>query len=186
MLGATPSTSMEDTLATLRAAMKRVEQDVVLKVTDVGSLGQDELQALLVRLRAACSAMRDVEQDIALAAASEAGLRSSHCLALLRQVSMQDAEAYEDLSNIVAELTSHLSGSGVHTSVFATGSVSLRLRSRPRGTGTGTRMWRAARLAAWACETRWGLDVCGRRIIELGCGTAVVGLACAALGCSEV
>lgn len=85
---------------------------------------------------------------------------------------------------------STLSGHGVHTLSFAVGigpSSPLRIRGRPQAAGTGTRVWRSARLAIWACETKWGgLCVSGRRVLELGCGTAVVGLACAALGAEAV
>ena len=80
-----------------------------------------------------------------------------------------------------------LSVTAPHAVVLAAGGVRLRLRSADQGTGTGTRVWRSALLAIEACAEGWGgVSVRGRRVLELGCGTAAAGLACASLGAAEV
>ena len=143
--------------------------------------------AIVSKIRAACDAMRRVEQDEALAAASEARLAVAHVLPMLRLAVHEDANEEYGLAAAASELISYLSGTGEHTSTFAVGEAKLQLRCQPQGALTGTRIWRASRLAVWACEVGWGgINVAGCRICELGCGTAAVGLACASLGASEV
>ena len=62
-----------------------------------------------------------------------------------------------------------------------------QVRHVPNSQYAGVRCGAAARLGIGAFATGWaGLRVEGRVILELGCGTGAVGLACAHLGASEV
>jgi len=54
------------------------------------------------------------------------------------------------------------------------------------GEGTGLVTWDGSILLAKCLEFAFGEDLKGARVLELGCGTGVVGLSCAALGAKQV
>ena len=137
------------------------------------------------RVRSCCAAMNDMERDKALAAANEAAFDATLGVKLLRRASMMDDD--EASLNASAELVNILSGSGMHTHEFATDAVKLRIRYLLQATGTHGVIWRSELVSALACERGWGgIRVAGQNVIELGCGTALCGLACAALGAASV
>jgi len=146
------------------------------------------LPQLAERLRNACHSLASMEQEAALEMAKEAAVSTADTFVLLRRAAIEDPDEELGIAALVGTLTATLSGYGEHTTTFVAGdAVRLRLHVRPQAAGTATRVWSAARLAAWVCETRWGgFDVRGQRVLELGCGTAAAGLACAALGAEEV
>ena len=146
------------------------------------------LPQLAERLRTACRSLASMEQEAALEMAKEAAVSTADTFVLLRRAAIEDPDEELGIAALVGTLTATLSGYGEHTTTFVAGdAVRLRLHVRPQAAGTATRVWSAARLAAWVCETRWGgFDVRGQRVLELGCGTAAAGLACAALGAKEV
>ena len=145
------------------------------------------VHTLAERVRAANKALLEVDQPIAFEAARDAALQPSHALRLLRRAAVEDADESAGLAAASAELVATLSGSGEHTALLETATVRLRLRHRPQATGTGSRIWRSEQLAALACESGWaGARISGRRVLELGCGTAGAGLVCAALGAAAV
>ena len=145
------------------------------------------LPSLTRSMAAAIAALSAVEQPVALAAARSSGLRAAHTVPLLKRAMIEDPDGSTDTPALVTSLCTILSGYGLHASTFSGASVCLSLHCRPQAQGTGSRLWPAARLAVWASESRWaGLDVRGRNCLELGCGTAAVGLSLAALGAADV
>ena len=146
------------------------------------------LQRLAQQLHVVCDAFANLEQAAALAIAKESAMTTADTLPLLRRAIIEDPDDEHGVVELVGTLTSALSGYGEHTTTFSAGGlVRLQLRVRPQAAGTATCVWHAAHLAAWACVDRWaGVDVRGRRVLEIGCGTAAAGLTCAALGAAEV
>lgn len=138
-------------------------------------------------LRSSCLALSSMEQSEALDITHEAVLSTADTVPLLRRAVTDDPDEVLEAAALTAQLTTILSGYGEHTTIFAFGSLRIRLLVQPQAAGTATRVWHAARLAAWACDTEWaGFRVRGRTAVELGCGTAAAGLACAALGAQQV
>ena len=171
--------------AGMEEALVALLDDVHSQAMLVRSVPLAELCTAMARANASMSA---VEQAVAMMAAKKAALRASHLVPVLRRLSLEDPDDALDGTTIVGDLTSILSGYGEHTMTFeATPALSLQLRCRPQAAGTGTRLWHSASLLAWACDTRWGgFEIRGKRVLELGCGLAAGGLACAALGASQV
>ena len=148
----------------------------------------DDFDSLVARLRAgepdALTLCRElVASDAALVLEAARHTLMPPASWLLRRA----AEADDALVEAVGALAAVLAGHSESRCALCVGGTSLEIRNDARGPGTGTRVWRASRVAARACETGWGgLRVSGRRVLELGCGTAAAGLACAALGASAV
>ena len=150
-------------------------------------LPKTPLPELCEELRHICAQLANMEQEQALATARAVPLTTADVLPLMRRATLEDPDEELGAAALLGTLTTTLSGYGEHTTQFVEGTVSIRLRVQPQAAGTATRVWHAARLASWACETGWaGLNIHGQRVLELGCGTAALGLACAALGASEV
>lgn len=142
-----------------------------------------ELQQQLEEL---CDAIAAVDPLQALAAAASVHPLAWTC-SLLRRLEHDDA--CDLLLDAAARLIAALSGQGEHTLSIPLGRAHppLQLRCAPNGTGTGSRVWRSAHVAIAAIDAELcGLRVRGRRVVELGCGTAAVGLACAAYGADAV
>tara|TARA_B110001452_G_scaffold163193_1_gene136017 strand:+ start:594 stop:1733 length:1140 start_codon:yes stop_codon:yes gene_type:complete len=133
---------------------------------------------------------RDMIADKRLALGDLAGdetLTATMVVPLLRRASrLRDPERLELTMTAVGVLTASLAGHGEHTLRIGLGAMRppLLLRYQPMGRCTGLRLWPSARLAIGALCSGWaGLRVGpGTSVLELGCGTAAVGLACAALG----
>ena len=143
---------------------------------------------LAAQLRACNAALLESSQEEALDAARQVALHASDCLPLLRRAASADPDDEAGLAAAAADIIGTLSGSGTHTFCFApVPSVHLSLRYTPQTTGTHGRVWRAAHVAARACDVGWGgVRLVGARVLELGCGTGALGLACAALGAASV
>lgn len=154
---------------------------------------------LLAHLEAACTALSTVDQDAALSIqpGDEGGLIAGGVLtaSMLVPVLKNAGRARDaDLSDAIMEccgvLSALLTGHGEHTirlGMGVTGKPPLSLRTTPQGWNTGTRLWPAARLAIGALTSGWQrLQVQGRSVLEIGCGLAAAGLACAVLGASPV
>lgn len=111
---------------------------------------------------------------------------------LLRRASRlacTDAELGERLLDAVGTLTASLAGHGEHTYRIGLGGStgSLSIRHLPSGQCAGARFSPVALLGLGAVAAGWaGLRVEGRAVLELGCGTGAVGIACATLGAKEV
>ena len=165
-----------------------IELDALRTVVLTPRGGGTDVHDLASRIRRCNTKLCEVDQVTALAAAREVALAPSQCVTLLKRASVEDADEAAGLATAAGELVSILSGCGVHQCPFATRSTSLRLCYQQQSTGTHGRVWRAAHVAACACEDGWGgvSVVDERRLIEIGCGTGAVGLACAALGASSV
>jgi SAM-dependent methyltransferase len=161
------------------------------------------------------SALQVLVADKRLAGGELAGdetLAPTMLVPLLRRASRlacSDAELGERLLDGVGTLTASLSGHGEHTYRLGLGGggggggstgggggggdggggvrAPLMVRHVPNSQHAGVRCGPAARLGIGACATGWsGLRLDGRAVLELGCGTGAVGLACAHLGASEV
>lgn len=167
---------------------------------------------LLALVEGTCAALSDVDQETALAAASapwctrvdarrdmiadkrlalgdlagDETLTATMIVPLMRRASrVKDPERGEQIMTAVGVLTASLAGHGEHTLRIDLGAACppLLLRYQPMGRCTGLRLWPSARLAIGALCSGWSdLCVAGRSCLELGCGTAAVGLACAACG----
>ena len=171
--------------------------ETLRKLTD-HLLTTPDVTQVLPMLLATIAAISSVDQDSILTAntSAEGGLiaanllTSSMLVPLLRKASrLSDMELSSSLIETAGVLTSLLSGHGEHTMRIGLGRTApaLKLRCVPQGWCTGTRLWPAARLAIGACCAGWeGLCVEGASVIEIGCGTAACGLACAALGARTV
>ena len=188
---------------------------VLLRLRCVAAAPQASAEELAALVEAACSALAGVDQEVALSAAARPrngdrdalqGLVADKHLAcgeptgdetlapttlvpLLRRASRLACtdELGERLLDAVGTLTASLAGHGEHSYCIGLGGhgAPLLLRHVPSDRCTG--FWPAARLSIGACAAGWaGLCVAGRVVLELGCGTGAVGLACAALGASEV
>ena len=155
--------------------------------------------SLLAHLEAAINAMNAVDQDTALSVqpGEDGGLIAGGVLSSSMLVPVmkhacraEDAELGEAIFECCGVLVGLCSGHGEHTLRLGLAPSSrppLMLRCVPQGWGTGTRLWPAARLAIGALAAGWqGLALEGRSVLELGCGLAAVGLACASLGASNV
>ena len=198
-----PSNSCSSLIAPLLCADKAVLDHLRAAVQElVDHIGLDlpmsSAADLLTFVLAVVAAMSEVEQDDCLSEREDAEgglvacglLTSSMCVPLLRKASrLMDADLSDRLVEATGVLTAQLSGHGEHTMRIGLGDARapLRLRCVPQGWCTGTRLWPAARLAIGACTAGWErLDVRGASVVEIGCGTAACGLACAALGASTV
>lgn len=168
---------------------------------------------LLVLVEAACMALAKVDQDLGLSVAARpctgqdrdawqtlvAEKRSSKyelsgdetltptlLVPLLRRgarLSCVDAELGDRLLNAIGTLTASLAGHGEHTyQIGLGGGTPAPLVLHHIGA-----LSPVSRLGIGACTSGWaGLRVAGNTVLELGCGTGAVGLACAVLGASEV
>eukprot|EP00967_Tisochrysis_lutea_P045547 scaffold55293_cov32-Tisochrysis_lutea.AAC.1 len=145
---------------------------------------------LLRELDELCELLALCDPAEACVTAAAAGTSpSSWTVLLLRRLSNADGiELSEELMDRVAIFIAALSGNGEHTLQVRVGpAASLQLRCTPRSSGTGTRLWRSSRLAIEALQQgSHGISVVGARVIELGCGVAAAGLACASLGAAQV
>ena len=183
---ATASASNEDLLAFAEAAceaLASVDQDVALATAARPHEERDACQALVADKRIASGEM-----------AGDETLNPSILVPLLRRatrLSCKDPELGERLLDAIGTLIASLSGHGEHTYRIDLGAAvagaPLLLRHVPGGQAIGVRFWPVARLLIGACAAGWaGLRIAGRTVLELGCGTGAVGIACAALGSSEV
>ena len=167
-----------------------------------GDVNSETLSVLLI---AVCEALCDVDQDTALHAAAcpwrtldphealiadkraaageyvgDQTMTATMLLPLLSRACRADNS--DELVDRLGVLASSLSGHGEHTLRIGLGETlpPLQLRVEPAGLCTGTRLWPVARLAIGACASGWaGLRVEGGRVLEIGCGAAAVGCACA-------
>lgn len=161
------------------AALLAVDQESALCVAAQPISGRDEKQHAIADRRIGSG-----EQ------AGDETLTASMLVPLLRRACLIDDQALMSRTlDAVGTLTASLSGHGEHTLRVALGPLRqpLLLQTRPMGLTTGLRLWPVARLAIGALVAEWaGLAVKGCSVLEIGCGTGAVGLACAALGASSV
>ena len=195
-----PSNDCNSLIAPLLPTDERAISDMVEALTKLTcQLTLPVSHALLALLENACTALSMIDQDAALSIqpGEEGGLIAGNILTasmlvavLKRAGRAEDAELGEATMECCGVLTALLSGHGEHTlriGLTASGRPPLALRCVPQGWCTGTRLWPASRLAIGALAAGWqGLRVDGRSVLEIGCGLAAAGLACAALGASPV
>ena len=180
--------SDEELLALVEAAcvaLVSVSQEAALSAAARPHSEQRSAQAVLVA-------------DKRLASGELAGdetLAPTMLVPLLRRanrLASTDAELGERLLDAVGTLTASLSGHGEHLYRLGLGGCDgarapLLVCHVPNGQYAGVRCGPVARLGIGACATGWaGLRVVGRAVLDLGCGTGAVGLACAHLGAREV
>ena len=172
----TASDSLED----LRAKLDELRTDLLLSR---GARAVDA-RTLAARIHSCNLHFIECSQEAALDVAESVALKLSHCLPLLQRAAAADPDDETGLTAASSAMINTLGGSGMHTYTFSpVPSVRLRLRSMPQATGTHGRVWRAAGVLARACADGWGgVRVAGAHVVELGCGTAAAGLACASLG----
>ena len=184
----------------LRHATMASDQELLALVENaVEALADVDQEAVLSAAARPHSEVRDalhaLVADKRIANGDPAGdetLDSTMLVPLLRRasrLSCTDGELGERLLNAVGVLTASLAGHGEHTCRISLGGMRapIVLRHVPSGPSNGVRFWPVARLGVGVCAVGWaGLRIMGRTVLELGCGTAAVGLACAALGAREV
>ena len=184
-------------MAPVAAPVKSSEFSALVNILDtlrrdviffVGGSSQLTMAALAMQIRLCIAEMRECSQEEALEAASEAGLQTAQCVPLLQRSAMKDPDDASGLAAAAGALINYLSGQGSHTFSFSpTRSINLRLVYTPQATGTHGRIWRAEHVIVDACEKQFGgVRVGGSTVVEVGCGTAGAGLACAALGATSV
>ena len=184
-------------MAPVAAPVKSSEFSALVNILDtlrrdviffVGGSSQLTMAALAMQIRLCIAELRECSQEEALEAASEAGLQTAQCVPLLQRSALKDPDDAPGLAAAAAALINYLSGQGSHTFSFSpTRSINLRLVYTPQATGTHGRIWRAEHVIVDACEKQFGgVRVGGSTVVEVGCGTAGAGLACAALGATSV
>ena len=177
--------SNEDLLAFAEAAceaLASVDQDVALATAARPHEERDACQALVADKRIASGEM-----------AGDETLNPSILVPLLRRATRLSCKdpSLENASLMLLVLSSRAFLAMASTPTIDLGAAvagaPLLLRHVPGGQAIGVRFWPVARLLIGACAAGWaGLRIAGRTVLELGCGTGAVGIACAALGSSEV
>ena len=174
----------EELLAQVEAAcsaLASVDQEIALSVAarpHCGDRDASRWEGLVADKHIACGELTGNET-----------LAPTMLVPLLRRASRLACtdELGERLLDAVGILTASLAGHGEHMHCIdlCGAAAPLKLRYVPSGHCTG--FWSVARLGIGACAAGWaGLRIAGRVVLELGCGTGAVGIACAALGASEV
>eukprot|EP00039_Didymoeca_costata_P029814 m.26525 g.26525 ORF g.26525 m.26525 type:complete len:322 (-) comp7805_c0_seq1:133-1098(-) len=109
---------------------------------------------------------------------------------IVRFLQSKDAEIMENASVIVG----YLSGQGVHSSLHSFGpllngqSFEINIREEAfagQGERLGARVWPSADHLLRLCCIHESQFV-GKRVLELGCGVGLNGIACAKMGCASV
>lgn len=142
-----------------------------------GSAPAEMSAALLAEIEAVPQAVMLEAMELAAVSASS----------MTRLLARGDSACVDAAAPVLAALA----GNGRHSASFevASAGVSLLLREAPAascgGHGYGRRIWRSARIVAEACAAEPGL-VRGKRVLELGSGVGLTGMACAALGAASV
>eukprot|EP00965_Chrysotila_dentata_P236029 6201099-Pleurochrysis_carterae.AAC.3 len=150
------------------------------------------LQQLLRRLESGLLTTAEITHTFASLEEALLGLERDEATAILREgnLTMQSVMPWlrfhdADVVDAAARIVAIMAGQGHHLQrvELADGLVRLKIRC---GRGISTRVWPAAICAAEECVLHTALDVRGGAVLELGCGTGLVGIAAALAGAASV
>ncbi|KXZ53174.1 hypothetical protein GPECTOR_7g1066 [Gonium pectorale] len=97
----------------------------------------------------------------------------------------EDEEVLDTCSAIIAACSGHMATAG-KASTYTYDGVHVHIREGALGDGLGAKVWMVAHMLCMELAAHRGRLLAGRRVLELGSGCGVCGLAAAALGAASV